>query len=42
MWGAANSNIRNIGVEGHRPLVLYVIPVDFPQLLCISFLQNIE
>jgi hypothetical protein len=35
-------SIRSGDVEGDRPGVLYIWPVDLLQLLCIAVLQNIE
>jgi hypothetical protein len=42
MRGTSARSIRNGVVEGDRPRVLYIWPVDLLQLLCIAFLQNIE
>jgi hypothetical protein len=42
MRGTSARIIRNIDVGGDRPQVLYLWPADFPQLLRISVLQNIE
>jgi hypothetical protein len=42
MWGTYARSIRIVNVEGDRPQVLYLWPVDLSQLLHISVLQNIE
>jgi hypothetical protein len=42
MWDTFARSIRSVDVEGDRPWVMYLWPVDLPQLLHISVLQNIE
>jgi hypothetical protein len=42
MRGTFACSIHNSEVKGDRPRVLYLWPVDLPQLLRISVLQNIE
>jgi hypothetical protein len=42
MRGTSTHSIHNVDVEGNRPQVLYLWPVDLSQLLRISVLQNIE
>jgi hypothetical protein len=42
MWDTFARSIRSVDVEGDRPRVMYLWPVDLPQLLHISVLQNIE
>jgi hypothetical protein len=35
-------SIRSVDNEGDRTRVLYIWPMNLPQLLCIPGLQNIE
>jgi hypothetical protein len=42
MRGTSARNILSVNVEGDRPLVLYIWPVDLPQFLRIPVIQNIE
>jgi hypothetical protein len=42
MRGTSTRSIHSGEVEGDRPQVLYIWPVDLLQLLRIVFLQNIE
>jgi hypothetical protein len=40
MRGTSTRRIHSGEVEGDRPRVLYIWPMDLLQLLCIVFLQN--
>jgi hypothetical protein len=42
MQGTSARHIHSIDVEGDWPWILYLWPMDLPQLLCILVLQNIE
>jgi hypothetical protein len=42
MWGTSTGSIHSSEIEGDQPRVLYLRPVDLPQLLRILVLQNIE
>jgi hypothetical protein len=42
MWSASVRSIHYVDVEGHRPRVFLLRPMDFLQFIGISFLQNTE
>jgi hypothetical protein len=42
MRGTSARSICSDDVEGDRPRVLYLLPLDLYQLICVSVLHNIE